>query len=599
MIRELWSDRPTFKRLRFREGLNLLVVHRSDASSVGQKRNAAGKSAFVDIVHFLMGGEKDNTSPLAAPELSEEVYNATLDVGVHTVTVSRSYADPGRVSVVGETYEWPIQPDRDPATGEATFTIANWRDLLGQMFFGLPPASRLPTGSWLSFRSCFAYFARKARTEAFDDFRRHFRSQKPVDWQVTLGTLLGLDRQGAIELHRAKDAERERKELRKLLQDGLFGEVVPTIAKLRQRHRQLRRRLERLDAELAGFRVVDAYEDWAEQANELQRTIDELANATLIDQELVGDIQAALNNEAPPALPDLERLYNEAGVALPGISLRRYKEVEDFHKAIVRNRREHLQAELDAATSRIADRQRQLRSLSEQRNSALDILNSGGALTQYRRWDAERSKLRSEFEVVERQLELSERVELLKSDVRARRAEAERKIKQEVIERRDELDRAYELFESISAELYDESATFAVSADRNGLALDIDHPDIKSIGVNRMQIFTFDLMIALLCAERGRWPGFLVHDSHLFDGVDGRQIALALKTGGERLAAVAGQYLVTINSDDLEKAELESGIEVSASAISPFLNDSDTGGLFGFRFSSPLARTPEYDPETA
>ena len=38
-------------------------------------------------------------------------------------------------------------------------------------------------------------------------------------------------------------------------------------------------------------------------------------------------------------------------------------------------------------------------------------------------------------------------------------------------------------------------------------------------------IFCFDLMLADLATRRGLSPGFLIHDSHLFDGVDERQVA--------------------------------------------------------------------------
>lgn len=40
-----------------------------------------------------------------------------------------------------------------------------------------------------------------------------------------------------------------------------------------------------------------------------------------------------------------------------------------------------------------------------------------------------------------------------------------------------------------------------------------------------MVIFCFDLTLAVLAHRHGRGPDFLIHDSHLYDGVDERQIA--------------------------------------------------------------------------
>ncbi len=58
------------------------------------------------------------------------------------------------------------------------------------------------------------------------------------------------------------------------------------------------------------------------------------------------------------------------------------------------------------------------------------------------------------------------------------------------------------------------------------------------------------MMLMRLSAKRGVSPQFLVHDSHLFDGVDGRQVASALKVGAETAAELGFQYVVTMNEDD-------------------------------------------------
>ena len=90
--------------------------------------------------------------------------------------------------------------------------------------------------------------------------------------------------------------------------------------------------------------------------------------------------------------------------------------------------------------------------------------------------------------------------------------------------------------------------------------------------------------MTIICARRGLWPGFLVHDSHIFDGVDGRQIGHALKVADEQMTKLNGQYIVTMNSDDLDKATKETGLDFAKHIVSPVLDDTDTGGLFGFRF---------------
>ncbi|MGW0425291.1 DUF2326 domain-containing protein [Streptomyces sp. NPDC003015] len=49
-------------------------------------------------------------------------------------------------------------------------------------------------------------------------------------------------------------------------------------------------------------------------------------------------------------------------------------------------------------------------------------------------------------------------------------------------------------------------------------------------------------------------PRFFIHDSHLFDGVDNRQLAAALKLAADVTREEDPQYIAAFNSDDLGKA---------------------------------------------
>ncbi|MBC8002839.1 MAG: DUF2326 domain-containing protein [Opitutaceae bacterium] len=55
-----------------------------------------------------------------------------------------------------------------------------------------------------------------------------------------------------------------------------------------------------------------------------------------------------------------------------------------------------------------------------------------------------------------------------------------------------------------------------------------------------MRIFCFDRMLMQRMQERKMGPGFLAHDSHLFDGVNGQQIITGLKAA----VRLSFQYIV-------------------------------------------------------
>ena len=119
----------------------------------------------------------------------------------------------------------------------------------------------------------------------------------------------------------------------------------------------------------------------------------------------------------------------------------------------------------------------------------------------------------------------------------------------------------------------------------NGPAFEVAIEASRGKGINSMQIFCFDMMLSILGKKHKRSPGFLIHDSHLFDGVDERQTARALQIGAQRSLEHGFQYLVTMNSDALPKDGFDKGFRIEDHILPVRLTDaSETGGLFGLRF---------------
>jgi uncharacterized protein YydD (DUF2326 family) len=110
-----------------------------------------------------------------------------------------------------------------------------------------------------------------------------------------------------------------------------------------------------------------------------------------------------------------------------------------------------------------------------------------------------------------------------------------------------------------------------------------------------MEIFCFDMMLQRMCARQSIGPGFLIHDSHLFDGVDPRQTGRALSEGARVAGEVGFQYLVTLNSDVLSGLQSDTGFEEFI--LRRRLTDAtEEGGLFGIRFEPPRGDEPAQKP---
>ncbi len=159
------------------------------------------------------------------------------------------------------------------------------------------------------------------------------------------------------------------------------------------------------------------------------------------------------------------------------------------------------------------------------------MLQSHGALDQFTRMQAELARLESGTETLRQKFRSAEALEGSQVQLKAERTRLRERLNQDYREQESTLSHAIVTFEEISGALYEHSGSLTISAGDNGPAFDIHIPGEQSKGINNMQIFSFDMMLMRLCAERQRGPGFLIHDSHLFDGVDGRQAGKALEVG--------------------------------------------------------------------
>ena len=158
-------------------------------------------------------------------------------------------------------------------------------------------------------------------------------------------------------------------------------------------------------------------------------------------------------------------------------------------------------------------------------------------------------------------------------------------LRDDIHERADIVREAILGFEDLSRSLYERAGNLTIADTPTGPKFEVHIAGERSKGITNMQIFCFDFMLAEICARRGRWPGFLVHDSHLFDGVDERQVAKALQLGAQRAESNGFQYIVTMNSDSVPTEGFTNGFHLRDYFVPTRLTDAtETGGLFGFRF---------------
>jgi uncharacterized protein YydD (DUF2326 family) len=216
----------------------------------------------------------------------------------------------------------------------------------------------------------------------------------------------------------------------------------------------------------------------------------------------------------------------------------------------------------------------------------MEILRSGGALEHYALLQDEAVRAEAEAEGLRQQLAAAGQIESTKADLDIERARLHKALQDDHQERQGVIAEAILAFEEISNALYEKAGSLTISATPNGPVAEVWIDAQRSKGITNMQIFCFDLMLMDLATRRGLRHGFLIHDSHLFDGVDERQVAKALQLGADHAASVGYQYIVTMNSDALPTDGFRPGFDVNQYVLPIRLTDAtETGGLFGLRFN--------------
>jgi uncharacterized protein YydD (DUF2326 family) len=221
----------------------------------------------------------------------------------------------------------------------------------------------------------------------------------------------------------------------------------------------------------------------------------------------------------------------------------------------------------------------------KRRKEILQVLRSGGALEQHANLQAEVSRLEAHVDHLKELSEKSSQRKKREAELKIEREQLRERLRTEMDDRSEAIDEAILEYESISSQLYGEAGRLIVDDTVNGPKLSFPIQGELSKGINSMRIFCFDMTLIRLLSRRSIGPGFLVHDSHLFDGVDERQVAIALAVGADTAVKANWQYIVTMNSDEIPPADLfPEGFDVGAHIHPKRLTDAPGGGLFGFEF---------------
>lgn len=587
MIHKITASSESFKPVEFKEGFNVVLAERTDQATERDSRNGSGKSSLIEILHFCLGSGLAST--LAEPALSGWTFSTRIDLGETECTVARNTARPNRVRIDPVETSWHLTQRSDEETAERYVTLDDWKEALSEIFFDLP-RELLEETYTPSARTLLPYFARRGR-DAFSDPFTFFRGQQSWSRQASAAVLLGLDWQIVrnaelfqLKEKRIREARKAIEALRKTSDPGA-ADAGDLEGRLEAMKINLEREIREAARQLETFQVHPQYEELESEASELTKEIHDLSGQNVSDRELLEFNRASLETDQPADPQAIEAMYAEAGLYFSDQLRERLEAVRGFHDQIYSNRRSYLESELERLEAVIADRERKIESLSGRRATLLNVLREHTALGEHMRLQELHNARSEQLGQISAELDQIRQFDQELADLRLRRDQNAIAAREDFQERRPQWSRAVDLFGANTAELYETPGELVVSvSDNGGLKLAYEIERGASQGVQEMMVFCYDLMLAELWSERSPSPGFLIHDSTIFDGVDERQIARGLALAERKSRECGFQYICCLNSDAVPWDELPGDFELRDFVRLELSDEGEEGGLFGIRF---------------
>jgi uncharacterized protein YydD (DUF2326 family) len=302
------------------------------------------------------------------------------------------------------------------------------------------------------------------------------------------------------------------------------------------------------------------------------------------ERQLLTLYRQSLADERVPAAERIAGLFEQAGIAFPDMVKRRLDEVEVFHKTVVENRRKFLTVEVERLEATSAGRKARVRELSDRRAVLMSILETHRALDEYTKLQSLLGETEARLADIERRIGMLTEFEQGSTETAIAFKRLEQRAKADLAERDGVYQAAVKQFSANSQALYDVPGDLIIDIGPNGHRFGVEIQRSDSDGVGNMKIFCYDLLLAQMWSQRPQSPGFLAHDSTIFDGVDERQVAHALELAAKESKRCGFQYICTMNSDSVPRRRFSERFDID-SFVRLKLTDTDpAGGLMGMRY---------------
>ncbi|MCL9821337.1 DUF2326 domain-containing protein [Helicobacter sp. 14348-15] len=550
----LGSNCNTFQTINFKDGLNIIVGEKIGDNTWGNKEtsNGVGKSLSLQCIDFLFGKDRNVDKIREVLQKKDIVLHLLFLQNEKTYFVERSH---------NKIY-----------LNEKEIGLKEYIETL----YELNLKNIIPDGSSiLSFRNIFSRFF---RIQSFKNPIEQIEKEKAFQNNYINAFLLKLNLDYLTQKSKLKIKQEENKNIIKQLNE--YEQQSDKENEL-----ELQERLKELISNLSNFKIAENYYDLEKKLNDITYTIEQMRNEKLFKERQLKNKQKiiTLNRQFNIDIDKISNIYREVQFFFEKSTIEHIEAVKKFHDNLFYNRKIKAEQDVRALQAEINILAERINEMDNERSALYKDLENKGALDEYQ-------TLLKEKEKIVEQVEKSQRIKKLVVDLKQKQADIKLEIdifKRELLSFENEIDNQINklglLFREISSNFYTNNKGY-LDVKINGdfkterlydidARIDADGSD----GINNMKVFIYDMLIYKLNPSL---IGFVGHDNLLFDSIDERQIAIALKYANDNL----NQYICSIHDtkfNEANKYAIENSFNLEEHVC---VKLSEKHKLFGFDF---------------
>ncbi|EGK8008380.1 DUF2326 domain-containing protein [Campylobacter lari] len=546
----LSSNCSTFQPIDFKDGLNIIVGEKTKNNK--ETSNGVGKSLSLRCIDFLFGKDKN----------VDEIKNILQQ---KDIVLNLSFSQNEKIHFVERSYDKIFFDEKEISLKEYT-----------EILYKLNLQNIIPSSdSILSFRNIFSRFF---RIQSFKNPIEQIEKEKVFQNNYVNAFLLKLN---LDYLNQKSKLKIKQEENNKIIQQ--LNEYEQENNK--ENELELQERLKELTSNLSNFKIAENYYDLEKKLNDITYTIEQMRNEKLFKERQLKNKQKIidLNKQFDIDIDRISNVYREVQFFFEKSTIEHIEAVKKFHDELFYNRRAKAERDKKALQIEISILAEDIKKMDDERSILYKELENKGALNEYQ------SLLKEKEKIIE-QLEKTQRIKKLVVDLKQKQADIKLEIdifKRELLNFENEIDVQINklglLFREISSNFYTNNKGYLDIKINNSFKterlydinarIDAD----KSNGVNNMKVFIYDMLIYKL---NPKLIGFVGHDNLLFDSIDERQIAIALKYVNDNL----DQYICSIHDtkfNEASKYAIENNFNLEEHVC---VKLSEKHKLFGFDF---------------